>query len=384
MMMTHLHPRRGLLSKLSLTAVLALLGANAAATGTPGLPFTEDFSTTTLRDEALTNANWSPEEQAVYLAWSQRRQRPSFVAGSALGGADDLSIHALLADMNGDGHLDLVVANVNLDLGPQFNRLYLNDGNGGFPSEGIVIGSDDMDRSYSVAVGDVDGDGHLDIVIGNYWAPNKLYLNDGNGGFPESGIAIGSESDNTRHMVLGDVDGDGDLDLLVGNSGQNRLYLNDGLGNFSATGINVGSEIELTMNLALGDIDGDGDLDLIVANRGHLATTKLYLNDGLGGFSTTGIPLDTTLDTFSIALGDVNGDGHLDLIANGLRTPRLRLYLNDGSGGFLPATQISDSFLLSERIILADIDGDGDLDLIMPRSGSSGGEFNLEVQRGWG
>ena len=71
-------------------------------------------------------------------------------------------------------------------------------------------------------------------------------------------------------MVLGDVDGDGDLDLVAGNSGQtNKLYLNDGSGGFTAgTGADIGSETDHTYSVVLGDVDGDGDLDLVAGNDG--------------------------------------------------------------------------------------------------------------------
>ena len=74
-----------------------------------------------------------------------------------------------------------------------------------------------MDNTTSVTLGDVDGDGDLDLVVGNYAETNKLYKNDGSGGFNATGTGLGSNMDNTFSITLGDVDGDGDLDLVVGN-----------------------------------------------------------------------------------------------------------------------------------------------------------------------
>ena len=258
--------------------------------------------------------------------------------GTAIGSETDSSRSVVLGDVDGDGDLDLVTGNFD-----QPNKLYLNDGSGGFAGTGTAIGRE-TDITYSVVLGDVDGDGDLDLVAGNVnnAQTNKLYLNDGSGGFPginTPGTAIGSETDadSSRSVVLGDVDGDGDLDLVAGNSGQtHKLYLNDGSGGFASTGTAIGSDTDVTWVVVLGDVDGDGDLDLVTGNSGQ--TNKLYLNDGSGGFTAgTGADIGSeTESTYSVVLGDVNGDGHLDLVAG--NSGRNKLYLNDGSGGFTAGT----------------------------------------------
>mgnify|MGYP003679885308 CR=1 FL=1 len=182
----------------------------------------------------------------------------------------------------------------------------------------------DNDDTWSVALGDVDGDGDLDIAIGNYGQQNQLYLNDGTGTFTDATAThMPVVSSLTSSVALGDVDGDGDLDMVLGNghpSGfpvylqQNHLYLNDGAGTFSdATATQMPWANSATRSVALGDVDGDGDLDLVFGNSGWW--NRLCLNNGTGTFSdatATQMPVDND-DTWSVALGDVDGDGELDI-----------------------------------------------------------------------
>ena len=130
----------------------------------------------------------------------------------AIGSATALSI--VVGDVDNDGDLDVVVGNEGAP-----NQLLLNDGNGAFAEvtdSAIAVGSAD---TWSIALGDVDNDGDLDVVVGNsYSYANQLLLNDGSGGFAEatdSAIAVGAAM--TQSIALGDVDNDGDLDVVVGN-----------------------------------------------------------------------------------------------------------------------------------------------------------------------
>ncbi|MBU8920231.1 MAG: VCBS repeat-containing protein, partial [Bacteroidales bacterium] len=164
--------------------------------------------------------------------------------------------------------------------------------------------------TYSVALGDVDGDGDPDLVCGNSGESNTLYENTG-GTFSSTPIWFSAPVGWTRSIILGDVDGDGDLDLVCGNNGNNTLYENIG-GTFSITPIWSSGPTNGTRSIALGDVDGDGDLDLVCGNYGESNT--IYENSG-GMFSSTPMWLsDPTNGTSSVALGDIGGDGDLDLV----------------------------------------------------------------------
>jgi hypothetical protein len=343
--------------------------ASAELSAVPGLPFTEDFADTSLRDADKTNANWSTEEQALILNW---RQAQYGVLGPGLVGSDISSdAHAThsvaLGDVDGDGDLDLVAGNHG-----QTNRLYINNGTVD-PFSGVAGSniSSDAHATRSVALGDVDGDGDLDLVAGNHDQANRLYLNDGSAD-PFNGVTgsdISSEAHSTFSIGLADMDGDGDLDLIAGNWNQtNRLYINNGSADpFSGvTGSDISSDTHNTVSIVLGDVDGDGDQDLVAGNNGQ--TNRLYINNGsadpFSGVTGSDISSDAN-NTGSIALGDVDGDGDLDLVAGDYDQAN-RLYINNGSADPFSAvsgTNISSDAHATRSIALADVDGDGDLDL---------------------
>ncbi|MCK4706034.1 MAG: VCBS repeat-containing protein, partial [Gammaproteobacteria bacterium] len=122
----------------------------------------------------------------------------------------------------------------------------------------------DTNNTTLLALGDINGDGHLDFVEANYGEPNKVWTNN-SGVFTDSTQTLGGNN-LTTSIALGDINGDGDLDMITGNSaGQaNRVWTNNGSGIFSDTGQTLGGNN--TNSIALGDIDNDGDLDVIAGN----------------------------------------------------------------------------------------------------------------------
>ncbi len=301
-------------------------------------------------------------------------------------------------DIDGDGDLDFVTANDDFGRGHTVS-ICRNDGKGTFSTGPRVrVGA----GPRCVALGDVDGDGDLDLLTANRAANTvSVRLNDGAGRFraparhAEPGVLFQPQS-----LALGDVDGDGDLDFVAGNGAGTHavsVRLNDGTGHFTAPARDseplVGS---IPLSVALADVDHDGDLDLLSANFGS-GTVSVRLNDGRGRFSG-GVEADTPVgaEPLSLAVGDVDGDGDLDLLtANSAATSAagspgtysVSVRLNDGAGRFGAAATHPDMPLENRPagLTVGDVDGDGDLDLLTANYGvGSGNTLSVRLNDGAG
>jgi serine/threonine protein kinase len=270
-----------------------------------------------------------------------------------------LSIAA--ADVDGDGDLDVLLGNYGSP-----SRMLLIAGGGTFPTSIELPGG--IASTFSIAAADVDGDGDLDVLLGNDGGPSRVLLNAGDGTFPTS-IELPGGSASARSVAAADVDGDGDLDLLLGNDGgPSRVLLNVGGGTFP-TSIELPGGSASTRSIAAADVDGDGDLDVLIGNSG--SPNRVLLNAGDGTFPTSIELPGGSASTSSIVAADVDGDGDLDVLFGNNNSPSCVL-LNAGDGTFPMSIELPGGSTTTLSIAAADVDGDGDLDVLLGNYGSSG------------
>ncbi|MEE4379178.1 MAG: CRTAC1 family protein, partial [Candidatus Competibacteraceae bacterium] len=259
-----------------------------------------------------------------------------------------------VGDYDSDGRIDFLVTN----FGP--DRLYRNLGEGRFEERAEAAGVADSRWSTGCAFGDLDGDGDLDLYVAHYvdFSFNRyracgdqlqqiegycqplafagqvdaLYINQGDGRFREQGKARGiaqTNGDRGFGVILSDIDNDSDLDIYVANDGtENRLYLNQGAGVFedasllSGAALNMAGQAEAGMGVDLGDVDGDGLMDIIVTHYA-METNTLYKNLGGAFFEDSTHRFALTKPSYltvgwGVQFLDYDNDADLDIaVANG-------------------------------------------------------------------
>jgi hypothetical protein len=277
-----------------------------------------------------------------------------------------------IEDVNGDGHPDLFLTGDDVHNAP-LQELFLGDGTGSFTkAETDLEGGEGGQSSFA----DFNEDGKPDLLItgreGGYLLDSRVYLGNGDGTFSKidtdlPGNELGSHS-------IGDVNEDGIPDLLLTGAGdtsdgrvyRSALFLGNGDGTF--TEANVGLPPARGSSTSIADVDGDGHLDLLISGKkrdGDLFTA-LYFGNGDGSFSRANAGLvDVWLG--DNAIGDVNGDGPSDLLITGIdadEKPVTTLYLGHGDGTFSEA----DAGLFGAgdgSVSIADVDQDQDQDLLI-------------------
>jgi hypothetical protein len=281
-------------------------------------------------------------------------------------GTEIAPVGLALGDFNGDGKTDVATANGDRDA----VSILLGRGDGTFaPYMDYATGG----VSYSVAVGDFNGDGIADLVTANEQGNSvSVLLGNGDGTFqPYQDYPVGV---NPFWVAVGDFNGDGKLDLVTADYGANSVsvLLGNGDGTFQPA---VSYPVQyLPESVAVADFNGDGKLDLAVANSctdsqcKNPGTVSILLGNGDGTFQPA-TNYSTGYFSDAIAVGDLNGDGKLDLAVVNLYglcrkcdNSTVSVLLGNGDGTFQPQTQYLTGLGAAE-VAIADVNGDGKLDL---------------------
>ena len=300
-----------------------------------------------------------------------------------------------IGDLNGDGKPDLVVVDFCQGGAGDCSRpadvdVLLGNGDGtfqtpvSFPTGGY--------QGTTVAIGDLNGDGHLDLVVGNGCTDSKcttvaspvgVLLGNGDGSF-RNVVVYDAGGDHANSVAIGDVNADGKPDLLTATDdcqnnciGAASVMLGNGDGTFQPPSL-FSSDGRDPDSIAIADLDGDGYPDLVLANFCAIDTcdngsVSVMQGNGNGTFQSPVTYNSAGIEAVSVAIGDVNGDGHVDVIvANlvhvGSDIGFVGVLLGNGNGTLQSPVTYASGGIHARSVSIRDVNGDGEPDLLVANS----------------
>ncbi|MFO0616861.1 MAG: VCBS repeat-containing protein [Polyangiaceae bacterium] len=293
------------------------------------------------------------------------------VSATAVAGFKGAVREVAIGDVDGDGDLDMYAPEAHGGA----DKFFINQGGMVFADEAATRIDVHNTDAGATRFGDFDDDGDLDLFVGLGFATSsmsagRVYKNDGTGKFALDATALPNVSVfQVDDVDLADIDGDFDLDIVVNVHQSNFVvFKNDGTGKFTNASSNLPPHKGgLHYGPGVCDVDGDGDLDIIVDNAEGGNKEQLMINNGDGTYTDKSSQIidDPGDDDNGANCADVDGDGDLDLIIPSLQSPGERVYENDGHGTF---TEIASAFPgIGDPTLwmdFGDLDGDGRLDAV--------------------
>ena len=309
---------------------------------------------------------------------------PSFTVNSITTGAGASAV--AVGDFNNDGHQDLAVANptagtVSVFLGSGANTFSL--------SSTLTPGSVDttVEQPTSIAVGDFNDDGNLDIAVGSIPASTiTIFLGNGTGNFTAlAPITVV----NPVQIAVSDLNADGHLDLVVPNQEINTyaVLLGNGDGTFLTTSLGPGTNLESPSSIAIADFNQDGKPDLAIVNH-TTGTVDILTGNGDGTFKTKYATLTAGAGANAVVAADFNGDGKADLAVVNQTAATVTIFLNTTGGVFASGVAYATASGPSS-LAVGDFNDDGVLDIMTTNSvagnlslllGIRGGTFQAHTE----
>jgi hypothetical protein len=302
--------------------------------------------------------------------------------------------YGVVADLDGDGNLDLVLANGGDHFfpgNPEPQVVFFGDGKGVFADGSSSLAGAAPSIVRQVAIADFDGDGRLDVYMPGAYGLNddQLFMQVAPRKFENQVKRVGGGRSHVGGVHAGDIDNDGDMDIVLADWGDQpnpdvdgkppsavtvRILVNDGQGNFTPGAVLDAPDGSSSTDIDLQDVNGDFGLDIVLTNRN--GQSRLYLNDGKGVFTdvtvTKAFPKKQGPFTFNAELCDVDSDGDLDLLFDGggsnLTGHSSQILINDGTGSFTDETEkriTGEPTTDDNQVKCIDYDNDGKFDLIV-------------------
>jgi hypothetical protein len=378
----------------SIGTVVTLTGTNFSSTPTNNIVYfgatkaTVTAATATqLTVTVPTGATYAPitvlNTLTGLLAYSNSNFTPTFTPNKGEITSSDFSakvdftpglnpFSVAIADLDDDGKADLAVTNY----GSNSVSVFRNTSSIGSVSYAAKIDHTTDSAPLSVATGDLDGDGKADLAVTN-GNTVSVFRNTCSSGIISFATKVDISSTNPTSVAIGDLDGDGKADIVVTNENSNTVSVFRNTG--SSGVISFAAQVVFTagttpISVAIGDFNGDGKADLVVANV-NSNTVSVFRNTGNTGIISYAAKEDLAVATnpYSVAIGDLDGDGKADLAVANFSSNIVSVFRNNGSSGTISYAPKVD-FITGDNpylVRIGDLNGDGKPDLVVANYASN-------------